>query len=115
MASLGCFENTDFTQLGFIVNLESKGDDIKKNPAEHTVGSAELRHLIGRLSSEFNMCVHVWREQTVRKQDRSLRRYLVPCPANAILFQNAFQTKQFSCCIIKVDRKIKYTYSFHST
>ena len=30
VASLGCFENTDFTQLGFIVNLESKGDGIKK-------------------------------------------------------------------------------------
>ena len=70
VASLGCFENTDFTQLGFIVNLESKGDDIKKKTAEHTVGSAELRKLIGRLSSEFNMCVHVWRKQTLRKQDR---------------------------------------------
>ena len=32
--SLGCFENTDFTQLGFIDNLESKGE----KPAEHTVG-----------------------------------------------------------------------------
>ena len=32
--SLGCFENTDFTQLGFIDNLESK----EEKPAEHTVG-----------------------------------------------------------------------------
>ena len=37
VASLGCFENTDFTQLGFIDNLESKGEDIKKT-AEDTVG-----------------------------------------------------------------------------
>ena len=71
VASLGCFENTDFTQLGFIVKLESKGDGIKKKkPAEHTLGCAERRQLIGRLSSAFNMCVHVWRKQTLRKQDR---------------------------------------------
>ena len=71
VASLGCFENTDFTQLGFIVKLESKGDVIKKKkPAEHTLGCAERRQLIGRLSSAFNMCVHVWRKQTLRKQDR---------------------------------------------
>ena len=30
MTSLGCFENADFTQLGFIDNLESK-EDINKN------------------------------------------------------------------------------------
>ena len=60
----------NFTQLGFIVNLESKGDGIKIKPAEHTLGCAERRQLIGRLSSEFNMCVHVWRKQTLRKQDR---------------------------------------------
>ena len=32
VASLGCFETrTDFTQLGFIDNLVSKGEDINKN------------------------------------------------------------------------------------
>ena len=38
-----------------------------------------------------------------------LRRYLVPCPC-----QNAFQTKKFACCIIEVDRKIKYIIIFVS-
>ena len=49
-----------------------------------------------------------------RRSKVSLRRYLVPCPANAILFQNAFQTKQFACCVIKVDRKIRYIIIFVS-
>ena len=36
--SLGCFENTGFTQLGFINNLESKGDDISKNQLNTLLG-----------------------------------------------------------------------------
>jgi len=38
VATLGCFENTDFTQLGFIANLESKGDDINKNQLNTPLG-----------------------------------------------------------------------------
>ena len=38
VASLGCFENTDFTQLGFIDNLESKGEDINKNQLNTPLG-----------------------------------------------------------------------------
>ena len=49
-----------------------------------------------------------------RRSKVSLRRYLVACPANAILLQNAFQTKQFACCVIKVDTKIKYIIIFVS-
>ena len=36
--SLGCFENTDFTQLGFIDNLESKEEDINKNQLNILLG-----------------------------------------------------------------------------
>ena len=36
--SLGCFENTDFTQLGFIDNLESKGEDVNKNQLNTQLG-----------------------------------------------------------------------------
>ena len=49
-----------------------------------------------------------------RRSKVSLRRYLIACPVNAILLQNAFQTKQFACCVIKVDRKIKYIIIFVS-
>ena len=28
--------------------------------------------------------------------------------------RTSFETKQFMCCVIKVDGKIKYIYSFHS-
>ena len=38
VASLGFFENTDFTQLGFIDNLESKGLDINKNQLNSPLG-----------------------------------------------------------------------------
>ena len=38
VASLGCFENTDFTQLGFIDNLESKGEGINKNQLNTPLG-----------------------------------------------------------------------------
>ena len=38
VASLGCFENTDFTQLGFTDNLESKGEDINKNQSKTLLG-----------------------------------------------------------------------------
>ena len=38
VASLGCFENTDFTQLGFTDNLESKGEDINKNQPKTLLG-----------------------------------------------------------------------------
>ena len=37
MTSLGCFENADFTQLGFIDNLESK-EDINKNQLNTLLG-----------------------------------------------------------------------------
>ena len=33
-----CFENTNFTQLGFIDNLESKGEDINKNQLNTPLG-----------------------------------------------------------------------------
>ena len=38
MASLGCFENTEFTQLEFIDNLESKREDINKNQLNALLG-----------------------------------------------------------------------------
>ena len=39
VASLGCFENTDFTQLGFVDNLESKAvKDINKNQLNTLLG-----------------------------------------------------------------------------
>ena len=38
MASWGCFENTDFTQLEFIDNLESKGEDTNKNQLNTLLG-----------------------------------------------------------------------------
>ena len=58
------------------------------------------------------MRVHMWRKQTLGKQDRGDRRYPVSCPANAIfnISKRTFETKQFMCCVIYVDRKIKYTY-----
>ena len=43
--SLGCFENTDFTQLGFTNNLESKEEDINKN---------QLNTLLGRRTETIN-------------------------------------------------------------
>ena len=36
--SLGCFENTGFTQLGFINNLESQEEDINKNQLNTLLG-----------------------------------------------------------------------------
>ena len=36
--SLGCFENTDFTQLGFINNLESNGEDTYKKQLNTLLG-----------------------------------------------------------------------------
>ena len=48
MASLGCFENTDFTQLEFIDNLESKGEDINKN---------QLNALLGFRSADYRLSV----------------------------------------------------------
>ena len=56
------------------------------------------------------MWVHVWQKQKLRKQYHGDRK----SNANAILFQNAFQTKQFACCVIKVDRKIRYIIIFVS-
>ena len=38
VASLGCFENTDFTQLGSTDNLESKGAHINKNQLNTLLG-----------------------------------------------------------------------------
>ena len=38
VASLGCFENTDFTQLEFMDNLGSKGEDINKNHLNALLG-----------------------------------------------------------------------------
>ena len=38
MASLGCFENADFTQLGFIDNLQSKKEEINKNQLNTLLG-----------------------------------------------------------------------------
>ena len=51
VASLGCFENTDFTQLGFTDNLESKGEDINKN---------QLNTLLGRRTETINRQIIVW-------------------------------------------------------
>ena len=48
VASLGCFENKDFTQLGFTGftdNLESKEEDINKN---------QLNTLLGRRTETIN-------------------------------------------------------------
>ena len=62
VASLDSFENTDYTQLGFTDNLESKGEDINKN---------QLNTLLGRrtetINRQINMRVHVWRKQTPGK------------------------------------------------
>ena len=49
--SLGCFENTDFTQLGFIDNLESKEEDINKN---------QLNTLLGCRTEAINRQIIVW-------------------------------------------------------
>ena len=38
VASLGCFENADFTQLGFIDNLQSKKEEINKNQLNTLLG-----------------------------------------------------------------------------
>ena len=56
MASLGCFENTDFTKLGFADNLELT-EDINRNQLNTLLvcRTETLRQLIGRLSSE--LCV----------------------------------------------------------
>ena len=49
--SLGCFENTDFTQLGFTNNLESKEEDINKN---------QLNTLLGCRTEAINRQIIVW-------------------------------------------------------
>ena len=54
VASLGCFENKDFTQLGFTGftdNLESKEEDINKN---------QLNTLLGRRTETINRQIIVW-------------------------------------------------------
>ena len=85
VASLGCFENTDFTPLGLIDNLESKAvKDINKN---------QLNTLLGCRTETINGQIIVWvwyvssrlaKKKTLGRQDRGDRRYLVPRPANAI-------------------------------
>ena len=100
MAFLGCFENADFTQLGFIDNLQSKKEKKLTKTSWTHCWVAELRQLIGRLSSEFNMWVHVWRKQTLGKQDRGDRRYLVLCPANAIFKIWKRLLKRNNSCVV---------------
>ena len=51
VASLGCFENTDFTQLVFIDNLESKKEDINKN---------QLNTLLGCRTESIKRQIIVW-------------------------------------------------------
>ena len=55
------------SQLGFIDNLEWKGEDINKNKLNTLLGcrTETIFLLTGRLSSEFNMWVHVWWKQTL--------------------------------------------------
>ena len=50
VASLGCFENADFTQLGFIDNLQSK-KEIHKN---------QLNTLLGCRTETINRQIIVW-------------------------------------------------------
>ena len=87
----GLFENTDFTQLGFTDNLESKRENINKSQLNTLLCFAELRQLIGRLSSEF-ICEFTFGE----KQDRGDRKSVLKGILFHVLhmlsltFQNAF-------------------------
>ena len=77
MASLGCFEtHTDFTQLGFFDNLESKGYDINKNQLNTLLGCRTETVNGGDYCLSLNLWVHVWQKQTLGKPDRGDRRYL---------------------------------------
>ena len=51
VASLGCFENADYTQLGFIDNLQSKKEEINKN---------QLNTLLGCRTETINRQIIVW-------------------------------------------------------
>ena len=51
VASWSCFENTDFTQLGFTDNLDWKGEDINKN---------QLNTLLGCRTETINRQIIVW-------------------------------------------------------
>ena len=84
-----------FTQLGFTDNLGLKGEDSNRTGWTHC-WFAELRQLIGRLSSEwcefffFNPFGEQHWESNIAKIDIMrekvyLKSYLVPCPATAVL------------------------------
>ena len=90
-----------FTQLGFTDNLENLKKTVTKAGRTHC-WFAELRQLIGRLSSElcefFFFSIRLankhWESNIAKidimREKVNLKRYLVPCPATAILLQNAF-------------------------
>ena len=61
VASLGCFETrTDFTQLRFIDNLESKGYDINKNQLNTLLGCRTETVNWEDYCLSLKMRVHVW-------------------------------------------------------
>ena len=88
-----------FTQLGFTDNLELKEEDSKRNRLNTLLVCRT--ETIGRLSSqlcEFFFSIRLankhWETNIARidimREKVNLKRYLVPCPATAILLQNAF-------------------------
>ena len=75
---------TSLNYIRFIDNLESKGYDINKNQLNTLLGCKTETVNRRDYCLSLKMWVHVWWKQTLGKQDRGDRRYLVPCPANAI-------------------------------
>ena len=99
VASLESFKNTELSQLGFTDNLELKGEDINRNQLNTLLvcrtetGNRRIIVWVIRLAKTNAAWKSKIAEIEIMRGKVSLKRYLVACPANAILFQNAFWNK----------------------
>ena len=98
VASLESFKNTELSQLGFTDNLELK-EDINRNQLNTILvcrtetGNRRIIVWVIRLAKTNAAWKSKIAEIEIMRGKVSLKRYLVACPANAILFQNAFWNK----------------------
>ena len=90
VASLDVLKMYHFTQLGFTDNLENLKKTVTETGRTHR-WFAELRQLIGRLSSE--LCESNIAKIDIMRVKVNLKKYLVSCPATAILLQAIFGHK----------------------
>ena len=82
-----------FTQLGFTDNLEWKEEDSNRNRLNTLlVCRTETinRQTIVWVMWVFFFSIRLVAKSDIMRQKVNLKRYLVPCPATAILLQNAF-------------------------